>query len=284
MSVASPSGSLSAAAGALVVIKPRSGWQSFRIGELWAYRELLGTLALRDIRVRYKQTVLGAAWAVLQPLAQMIVFSAFFAAHGFSTDGAPPSVFYFAGLLPWQLFATSVSAAANSLVANRALVTKVYFPRLVIPVAAVASALVDFAISFGVLLIIMLFNRCVPSANIVFLPLFLLMAVTAALAIGLWFSALNVEFRDVQYVIPFLVQFWLFITPVIYPSSSVEGTRRFLLGLNPMSGVVEGFRWCILGRPAPGSTLLVSAASIAVVLVTGLLFFRRMERSFADRL
>jgi lipopolysaccharide transport system permease protein len=284
MTEPSSSGVPTAAPGALVVIKPRSGWQSFQIAELWTYRELLGTLALRDIRVRYKQTVLGAMWAVLQPLAQMIVFSAFFAAHGFSTEGAPASVFYFAGLLPWQLFASSVSAASNSLVTNRALVTKVYFPRLVIPVAAVASALVDFVISFGVLLVIMAFNHSIPGGNIVFLPLFLLIAVMAALAIGLWLSALNVEFRDVQYVIPFLVQFWLFITPVIYPSSSVTGTRRLLLGLNPMSGVVEGFRWCILGRPAPGSTLLASVVSIAVVLITGLLFFRRMERSFADRL
>ena len=275
---------LAAMHGALAVIKPRSGWQSFQLGELWTFRELFGTLALRDIRVRYKQTVLGAAWAVLQPLAQMIVFTAFFAAHGFSTEGAPPSIFYFAGLLPWQLFASSVSAAANSLVANRGLVTKVYFPRLVLPIAAITGTLIDFAISFCVLLIIMAANHYAPSPNIIFLPLFLLIAVAAALAIGLWLAALNVEFRDVQYVIPFLIQFWLFVTPVIYPSSSVSGVRRLLLGLNPMSGVVEGFRWCILGRPQPGSTLLISAASITAVLLTGLLFFRRMERTFADRL
>jgi lipopolysaccharide transport system permease protein len=273
-----------ALSGEMTVIRPRRGWESLQLGELWRYRELLATLALRDIRVRYKQTVLGAAWAVIQPLAQMIVFTAFFASHGFSTEGAPAPVFYFAGLLPWQLFATSVAAAGNSLVANRGLVTKVYFPRLVIPVAAVASAVVDFAISFVVLLAIMAFNHTVPSANIVFLPLFLLVGILAALGIGVWLSALNVEFRDVQYVIPFLVQFWLFVTPVIYPSSSVAGFRRVLLGLNPMSGVVEAFRWCVLGRPAPGSTLLTSVASIVVVLGTGLLFFRRAERTFADQL
>jgi len=284
MSEPTSSRPLAATPGALVVVKPSRGWQAFQLGELWSYRELFGTLAVRDIRVRYKQTVLGAAWAILQPLAQMIVFTAFFAAHGFSTEGAPPSIFYFAGLLPWQFFASSVSAAANSLVVNRGLVTKVYFPRLVLPIAAITSALIDFTISFAVLLIIMAFGRYAPSPNIIFLPLFLLVGLAAALAIGLWLAALNVEFRDVQYVIPFLIQFWLFVTPVIYPSSSVSGVRRLLLGLNPMSGVVEGFRWCILGRPHPGSTLLISAASITAMLVTGLLFFRRMERSFADRL
>jgi lipopolysaccharide transport system permease protein len=266
------------------VIRPASGWQPVRLAELWRFRELLLTLAARDIKVRYKQTVLGALWAVLQPLAQMVVFTAFFAAHGFSTEGAPPSVFYYAGLLPWQLFATSLAGASNSLVANRNLITKVYFPRLVMPLSAIASSLVDFGISFVVLLGIMAWNRVAPSPNMIFLPFFLLLGVSSALALGLWLSALNVEFRDVQYVIPFLVQFWLFVTPVIYPSSIVTGYKRVLLGLNPMSGVVEGFRWCLLGQPAPGPTLGLSVGSVCVVLITGLLFFRRMERTFADQL
>ena len=266
------------------VIKPRTGWQPVRLGEIWRYRELLITLAARDIKVRYKQTVLGAAWAIIQPLAQMIVFTAFFAAHGFSTENTPAPVFYFAGLLPWQLFTTSVSAGANSLVANRSLITKVYFPRLVIPLSAMASAVVDFAISFVVLIVIMLGHRIVPSAHLVFLPLFFGLALMVALALTVWLSALNVEFRDVQYVIPFLVQFWLFVTPVIYPSSSVSGYKRFLLGLNPMSGVVEGFRWCLIGKPTPGPILVVSAACTLVLLVTGLLYFRRVERTFADQL
>jgi lipopolysaccharide transport system permease protein len=255
-----------------------------QLGELWRSRELLLTLAGRDVKVRYKQTLLGAAWAVLQPLAQMIVFTAFFAAHGFSTEGVPAPVFYFAGLLPWQLFASSVSNASNSLVANRTLITKVYFPRLVIPLSASASAIVDMAVSLVVLAVIMALNGIAPSPNVVFLPLFLLLDIAAALSIGLWLSALNVEFRDVQYVIPFLVQFWLFVTPVIYPASSVTGAKRILLGLNPMSGVVEGFRWCLLGRPAPGGLLFASAASVGILLCSGLLFFRRMERTFADSL
>lgn len=267
-----------------LVIKPRPGWRPIEIGELWRYRELLITLAARDIRVRYKQTVLGAAWAVIQPLAQMIVFTAVFAAHGFSTEGTPAPVFYFAGLLPWQLFATSVAAAGNSLVGNRGLITKVYFPRLLIPLSAIVSGLVDFTISLLVLFGLMLWYHVTPSANVVFLPFLLLATTAAALAVGVWLSALNVEFRDVQYVIPFLVQFWLFVTPVIYPVSSIHGIKRTLIELNPVSGVVEGMRWCLLGRPSLGSTLVLSLVSIAFLLVTGLFFFRRMERSFADQL
>ena len=266
------------------LIRPRSGWQPIQLRELWRFRELLVTLALRDVKVRYKQTLLGAAWAVIQPLAQMIVFTAFFANRGFSTDGIPAPVFYFAGLLPWQLFATSVASAGNSLVANRGLITKVFFPRLVLPLSAMASAIVDFSVSFLVLIVIMLVNHVTPSPNIVFLPLFVLLAITAALAAGVWLSALNVEFRDVQYVIPFMVQFWLFITPVIYPSSSVGEGKRWLLGLNPLSGVVEGFRWCLLGKPAPSPMLICSIVSITLLLVTGLLVFRRVERTFADQL
>jgi lipopolysaccharide transport system permease protein len=267
-----------------VIIRPKSGWQSFNFREVWLFRELLLTLAARDIRVRYKQTILGAAWAVIQPVAQMLVFTTFFAAHGFSTEGVPAPVFYFSGLLAWQLFATSLSAASNSLVANRSLITKVYFPRLVVPLASIASSLVDFGISFIVLLVIMALSHVMPSANIVALPVFVLACVGASFAFALWLSALNVEFRDVQYVIPFMVQFWLFVTPVIYPSSSVSGTKRLLLALNPMSAVVEGFRWCLLGRPRPGSELVISLVVLMSLLVGGLFFFRRMEKTFADQL
>jgi lipopolysaccharide transport system permease protein len=266
------------------VIRAASGWQTLRLGELWQFRELLLTLAMRDVKVRYKQTVLGAAWAVLQPLAQMVVFTAFFASHGFSTEGVAPPVFYFAGLLPWQLFAGSLSNASASLVTNRSLITKVYFPRLVMPLSAMASAAVDFCISLAVLAAIMAWYHVVPGPNILFLPFFFILALAASLSLGLWLAALNVEYRDIQYVIPFLVQFWLFITPVIYPSSSVVGYKKILLGLNPMSGVVEGFRWCLLGHPAPSRMLAFSALSVVVLLFSGLLFFRRMERTFADQL
>jgi len=267
-----------------IVIRPSSGWQAIRIAEIWRYRELLVTLALKDIRVRYKQTILGAAWAVLQPLAQMIVFTVVFAARGFPTDGGPAPVFYFSGLLPWQLFAGASTAAANSLVANRGLITKVYFPRLIIPLSSIATAIIDFAISFCVLMVIMLIYRVAPSGNIVLLPLFLLLAVGATLSVGIWLSALNVAFRDVQQVVPFLIQFWLFVTPVIYPSSAVHGFKQVLLGLNPMTGVVEGMRWCLLGRPAPGAVLGYSVVSTILLLVSGLMFFRRTERTFADQL
>lgn len=266
------------------VIRPRSGWQPVRLAELWQFRELFLTLATRDIKVRYKQTVLGAAWAVVQPLAQMIVFTAFFASRGFSTEGLPAPVFYYAGLLPWQLFASSLSNASNSLVANRSLITKVYFPRLVMPLSAMASAIVDFAISFCVLAGLMAWYRILPSGHVVFLPLFLALGLAASLSLGLWLSALNVEFRDVQYVIPFLVQFWLFVTPVIYPSNSVHGYKKILLSVNPMSGVVEGFRWCLLGNPQPDRMLIFSIASVGLLLLSGLMFFRRMERTFADQL
>jgi lipopolysaccharide transport system permease protein len=266
------------------VIRPSSGWQAVRIGEIWRYRELLLTLALKDVRVRYKQTILGAAWAVVQPLAQMVAFTVIFAARGFPTDGGPAPVFYFSGLLAWQLFAGASAAAANSLVANRGLITKVYFPRLIIPLASIATALVDFAISFGVLLVIMLIYRVAPSGNIVLLPLFVLLAVAATLSVGVWLSALNVAFRDVQQLVPFLIQFWLFVTPVIYPSSAVHGFKQVLLGLNPMTGVVEGMRWCLLGRPAPGAVLGYSIVSTIVLLLSGLMFFRRTERTFADQL
>jgi lipopolysaccharide transport system permease protein len=254
------------------------------LADLWEYRELLHIFVWRDIKVRYKQTVLGAAWAVLQPLLTMVVFSIFFGRlANVPSDGLPYPIFAYCALLPWQLFAKSLTDASNSLVTNRQLITKVYFPRLAIPISAVIAGLVDFAIAFVVLLGMMFWYGITPTAAIVTLPLFILFAMITALAIGLWLSALNVEYRDVRYTIPFLTQFWLFATPIAYPSSLVPEAIRPFYGLNPMAGVVEGFRWALLGTAQqPGPLLPVSVATVLVLLFTGLLYFRRTERTFAD--
>jgi lipopolysaccharide transport system permease protein len=233
--------------------------------------------------VRYKQTVLGVTWALIQPFLQMILFVAVFAKNGFSTDGVAAPVFYFSGLLPWLLFSNSLTTAGNSLINNQHLITKVYFPRLVIPIAAIITALIDFAISFALLIALMAWYRVPPTSSILLLPAFILLAMLAALAVGLWLSALNVQYRDVRYVLGFLVQFWLFATPVIYPASMVKTHwRRVVLGINPMSGVVEGFRWAMYGKPAPGPMTLVSVITIFILLIGGLFYFRRMEKTFAD--
>ncbi len=267
-----------------IVIRPSRGWVPLGLKELWEYRELLYFLIWRDIKVRYKQTALGAAWAIIQPLFTMIVFSIFFGRLAkIPSDGVPYPIFAFCALLPWQLFAHALTESGNSLVASQNLITKVYFPRLVIPVAAVLAGLVDFAIAFVVLLGMMAYYGIVPTMAVVFLPLFLLLAVTTALAVGLWLSALNVQYRDVRYTIPFLTQFWLFITPIAYPSSLVPEGWRTLFGLNPMAGVVESFRWALLGTAsAPGPMLAVSVAVVVALLVGGLYYFRRMEKTFAD--
>jgi len=266
-----------------LVLAPRHGWQPVALKELWHYRELLWIMALRDVRVRYKQTLLGVAWAVLQPFFSMVVFSIFFAGYGkLSTDGLPAPLFYFCGLLPWQLFANALTQAGNSLVGNESLLTKVYFPRLVIPIAAVITGLIDFALGFVLLLLMMAWYRFPLSPQILLLPLFLLLSLLAALAVGLWLSALNVEFRDFRYVIPFLTQFWFFLTPIVMPSSQFSPGLQWVLGLNPLSGAVEGFRWCMLGGPAPGPLLWVSVLAVVALLVGGLFYFRRMEKSFAD--
>jgi len=267
-----------------VVLKPRKGWQPLDLAELWRYRELLWILAARDIKVRYKQTVLGASWAILQPLLTMIVFTMIARFGNIPTDGIQPQVFYYCGMLPWLLFANGIGNAGNSLVGNQNLITKVYFPRLVIPFATVISGLIDFLVACLMLVILMAWYGVVPGPAIFLLPVFVALAFTAALAVGLWLSALNVEFRDIRYVIPFLTQLWLFCTPILYSSTGVESPwKRALLGMNPMSGVVEGFRWCVFGRPTPGPMLLFSAAVIATLLVGGLFYFRRMEQTFADR-
>ena len=265
-------------------IRPRSGWATLKLGELWRYRELLYFFIWRDLKVRYKQTILGAAWAVLQPFLTMVVFSIFFGRlAGLASDDLPYAISAYTALVPWTFFANGLTQASNSIVSNAAMVKKTYFPRLTLPVATVLAGLVDFALAFSILLIMMPFYRILPTVNIVWLPLLLLLALLTALGTSLWFAALNVRFRDVRYVVPFLVQFWLFVTPVAYQSDIVPEQWRLLYSLNPMAGVVEGFRWALLGvGEAPGLMVLVSVFVTLFLLVSGLYYFRRVERTFAD--
>ncbi len=273
-----------------LVIEPRPGWRAFDLAELWAYRELLYFLVWRDIKVRYKQTVLGAAWAILQPLATAAVFTLFFGrlAH-IASDGLPYPIFSYAGLLVWTFFAQGLTQSSASVVGSANLITKVYFPRLVIPLAAVVAGLLDLAVASPLLLVMMAYYKVWPGVAVVGLPLVLLLALLTAVGVGLWLAALNVEYRDVRFVVPFLVQLWLFVTPVIYPASVVAphlerfGVPGWVLGLNPMAGVVEGFRWAMLGHGAAPVHLIAASAAVALVLcVTGALYFRSVEREFAD--
>ncbi|MDW8344118.1 MAG: ABC transporter permease [Verrucomicrobiae bacterium] len=265
-------------------IAPSRGWLDLRLRQIWDYRDLLYFLVWRDIKVRYKQTVLGAAWAILQPVLTMVVFSIFFGKlAGVKSDALPYPIFVFCGLLPWQLFAYALNESGNSLVTNRALITKVYFPRLIIPIAAVLGGVPDFAIAFLVMVLLMLLYGIFPTGWILLtLPALVVFALITALAVGVWLSALNVEYRDVRYTIPFLTQIWFFATPIAYPSSLLPESVRAIYGINPMAGVVDGFRWALLGGPPPGPLLGVSIITVVVVLVTGLIYFRRMERTFAD--
>jgi lipopolysaccharide transport system permease protein len=269
----------------VVLLRPSSGWVPIRLAELWEYRELLYFLIWRDIKVRYKQTVLGGLWAILQPLLTALAFTAIFgyAAKLPSQEGIPYVVFTYTALLPWQLFAHALNDSGNSLVANQHLITKVYFPRLIIPVAAVLSGLVDFALGFVVLAGMLIYFRIPVTPAILTLPLFILLALAVATAAGLWLSALNVQYRDVRYAIPFLTQFWLLVTPVAYSSAIVPEPLRMIYALNPMAGVVEGFRWAVLGQSMENAGFLaVSTVAVLVALVSGLFYFRRMERSFAE--
>ncbi len=265
-------------------IRPSRGWVSVNLREIWQYRELFYFLVWRDIKVRYKQTALGAAWAIIQPFFTMVVFSIFFGRlAGIPSDGVPYPVFAFAALVPWTFFANGLTQSANSLVIDQNLIKKVYFPRLAIPTATVLAGVVDFVLAFLVLLGMMLYYGITPTANVVWLPPLLLLALVTSLGVGLWFAALNVQYRDVRYVVPFLVQFWLFATPIAYPSSLLEAPWRTLYAINPMVGVVEGFRWALLGtETAPGPMIGVSAAAALAILVGGALYFRRMEKTFAD--
>jgi lipopolysaccharide transport system permease protein len=274
----------SADARGVTVIRPSSGWRALNLRELWAYRELLYFLVWRDIKVRYKQTALGASWAVIQPFFTMVVFSLFFGRlAGVPSDDLPYPIFSFAALVPWTFFASGLTLSANSLVGSQQLIKKVYFPRLAIPVATVLSGLVDFAIAFIVLLAMMWFYGIVPGVAILWTAPLLLLALVTCLGVGLWLSALNVQYRDVRHAIPFLTQLWLFATPIAYPSSLLDEPWRTLYAINPMVGVVEGFRWALLGADtAPGPMILVSSAAAIAILVGGALYFRRLERTFAD--
>jgi len=265
-------------------IAPSRGWVSLKLRELWEYREMLYFLVWRDIKVRYKQTALGASWAIIQPFMTMVVFSLFFGHLArMPSDGLPYPIFTFAALVPWAFFANGLNQSSNSLVGSSNLITKVYFPRLIVPLASVFSGIVDFLVAFGVLLGMMLYYGLVPTLNILWLPLYVLLALVTSLGVGLWLSALNVEYRDVRYIIPFITQFWLFATPIAYPSSLLPEPWRTIYGLNPMVGVVEGFRWALLRtNTAPGAIVAVSASAAVLILISGAFYFRRMEKTFAD--
>jgi lipopolysaccharide transport system permease protein len=277
----------------VLYLKASSGWAFLNLGELWRYRELIYFFIWRDIKVRYKQTMLGAAWAIIQPFFTMVVFTIFFGRLAkVPSDNVPYPIFAYTALLPWGMFTKALSDAGRSMISNRAMITKIYFPRLVIPLSSVLSGVVDFAIAFVVLLGMMVYYNTAPGSEyqisitsaVWLLPLFILLALVTALGVGLWLSALNVIYRDINYIIPFLTQFWLFITPIAYPSSLIPERWRLIYALNPMTGVVEGFRWALLGTDtAPGPMLAVSTTIAIIVLITGLFYFRRMERTFADK-
>ncbi|MGA2111353.1 MAG: ABC transporter permease [Anaerolineales bacterium] len=272
-------------AGPVREITASRGWVSLHLRELWQSRELLYFLAWRDIKVRYKQTILGAAWAIIQPFFTMVVFSLFFGNLAkMPSEGIPYPIFSYAALVPWTYFSTAMSNAANALVGNAPIIQKVYFPRLAVPIAGVLSPLVDFVLAFLVLIAMMFYFHMGPSVAIVWLPVFLLLAFVTALGVGLWMSALNVEYRDVRYVVPFLINAWLFLSPVAYPSTLLKEPWHTLYGLNPMAGVCDGFRWALFGgrTPPPGPMVWVSALAALLILVTGAYYFRRMEHTFAD--
>ena len=265
-------------------IKPMSGWSGLQLDELWRYRELLFFFVWRDVKVRYKQTILGMSWAIIQPFFTMVIFSLFFGRLAqVPSDGLPYPVFSYAALVPWTLFANALTQASNSLVVGANMIKKIYFPRLTMPIATVLAAVVDFALAFIVLVGMMFYYGLTPTTNALWLPLFLLLALVTSLGVGLWLSALNVQFRDVRYAVPFLTQAWLFATPIAYPSSLLPEFWRPFYALNPMVGVVEGFRWALLGtESAPNMMVAVSALVALGFLISGTYYFRRMEKTFAD--
>ncbi|MDD5292444.1 MAG: ABC transporter permease [Candidatus Omnitrophica bacterium] len=267
-----------------VHIKPSGGWRSIDFRELWRYRELLYFLSWKDIKVRYKQTVIGAAWAIIQPLFTMVIFTIFFGRLAkMPSDGIPYPIFSYAALVPWTFFANGLADASDSLVSNANLIKKIYFPRIIIPISAILSKSVDFILAFLVLIVMMIGYGIFPTKAVIWLPFFFLLAVVTSLGVGLWFTAMNVQFRDVRYTVPFLIQAWLFATPIVYPSSLLKEPWRTLYGINPMAGVVEGFRWALLGTNAPPSLMVfVSVAVSVLILISGAFYFRRMEKNFAD--
>lgn len=265
------------------VIRPPKKWIPVNLHELWDYRELISTFTLRDIRLRYKQTGLGVLWAIIQPLLMMVIFTFFFGRLAkLPSDGIPYPLFVLAALLPWTLFAEGLNRSTASMVTNANIMTKVYFPRLVMPLAGVLSPLADFCVSLIILVAMMTYYGFVPPLTIIFLPLFILLALATSLGIGLWLSALNVRYRDFQYTLPFIIQLWLFASPVVYPASIVPESIRFLYGLNPMTGVIEGFRWALYGTEISVGIMLVSAGMVLALLISGAFYFRRMEQYYAD--
>ncbi len=269
---------------AVVRIEPSKAWVSLKLNELWEYRELIFFFIWRDVKVRYKQTVLGGAWAIIQPFSTMIVFSLFFGKLAkMPSDGIPYPIFCYAALVPWTFFASGLGKASNSLVGNSNLIKKVYFPRLAIPIANVLSGLIDFVIAFIVLIGMMLYFGFVLTPNVIWLPFLLALSLCTALGVSLWLSTMNVQFRDVNHIIPFITQVWLFVTPIAYPSTLLQEPWRTLYGINPMAGVVEGFRWALLGtNTAPGPIIIVSSLISLLLLISGALYFRHMEKTFAD--
>lgn len=267
----------------VIIIRPSQGWMPVNLGELWEYRELLYFLTWREIKVRYKQTLLGFGWAIIQPLMLMIVFTLFFGNLAkVPSEGIPYPLFNYAALLPWMLFAEGVTRSTSSLIMGSALVQKVYCPRLVMPLAGILSPVVDFAIAFVLLIGMMFYFGYLPTVGMLWLPAFILLAMMTSLGVGLWLSAINVRYRDVRYVVPFLVQLWLFASPVVYSSSLLPERFQVLYGLNPMAGVIDGFRWSLLGTNPPGTLLAVSVIIVIILLISGAFYFRRMEKTFAD--
>jgi lipopolysaccharide transport system permease protein len=268
----------------VVCIEPSRGWAALRLADVWAYRELLYFLIWRDIKIRYKQTVLGAGWAILQPFFTMVIFSIFFGRLAqMPSDGVPYPIFAYAALVPWTFFANGLTQAVNSVVGGSSLIKKVYFPRIILPIAAVLAGVIDFLFAFAVLVGMALYYGVLPSWRLLTLPCFVAMVVMAALSVALWLSALNVQYRDIRYIAPFIVQVWLFATPIAYPSSLLSEPWRTVYGLNPMVGVVEGFRWALLGTgTGPGPMIVVSSLVCLALLVGGAYYFRRVERTFAD--
>jgi lipopolysaccharide transport system permease protein len=268
----------------IIYIKPSTGLTALNLRDLWIYRELVLFMIWRDIKVRYKQTLLGASWAVIQPILTMLVFNFIFGTIAkVPTEGIPYPIFSYTALLPWGLFTAALNTASRSLTSNQNMITKIYFPRLVLPLSSVLGGLVDFAIAFVLLIVMMIYYKVTPTLAVWLLPLFLLLAVITALGVALWLSAINVQYRDVNYVLPFLTQFWLFLTPVAYSAKIISAKWQLVYSLNPMAGVVNGFRWALLGtKTGPDLNMLISVAISLVVLVSGLFYFRYMERTFAD--
>ena len=266
-----------------ILIRPPKKWVPIDFSELWQYRELLYFFVWRDVKIRYKQTALGFLWAIIQPLCLMVVFTLFFGGLAkIPSEGIPYPLFSFAALIPWTLFAEGLTRSSTSMVSNANIITKVYFPRLIIPLSSILSPLVDFAIAFVILILMMAYFGFVPTIAIVLLPFFILLAIMTSLAVGLWLSALNVKYRDFQYTIPFLIQVWLFASPVVYPASMLPQSWQLVYALNPMVGVIEGFRWALLGTNPPEAMILVSVVAVIVLLIGGLFYFKRMEQYFAD--